>query len=211
MLFALLLAATPELDIVLDRATEAHERARPLYEDGTYSLKMVAEELDKKGKPTSTTEVETKGDELIRYVEDGKDVTQEKKAKRKEPGEKRGSVSLGFGDPFSKESRPHYAFTLVKIEEGRATIAFAPKGKKSPEIGVGTAVVDVETGALRSLEFRPSAMPKFVSKLDIAITCDEQTPLGWAMSKMSVQGEGGMLFVKKRFRMTSTFSDWRAK
>src|SRR5688500_13907768 len=104
ILFALLLAATPDLDAVLDRATEAHERARPLYEDGMYSLKMVAEELDKKGKPTSTTEIETKGDELVRYVEDGKDVTEEKKAKRKESGEKRGGVSLGFGDPFSKES-----------------------------------------------------------------------------------------------------------
>lgn len=214
ILFALLLAT--DLTALLDRATAAHEKAKPLYEEATtFSTKMTVEELDKHGAATSTTEIETKADELVRYVEDGVDKTAEQKAKRaeykkkqKEDGKDQ-SFSLGFGDPFSRESRDRYAYTLVKEENGLATIAFKPKGKKAPELGVGEATVEIETGAVRKLRFKPSSMPRFVSKLSIEVDCDEPTTLGYAMTRLKAEGEGGILFVKKRFRMTSTFFDWK--
>lgn len=194
-----------------------------LLENSSHTTETRAEELDKKGKVESITEsverVTRRGDrterEVIRYVRDGRDVTQEEKKRRAgekaAPPRKRRSITIGATSPFEASEQPKHRFTLVgadPAEPNRVTIRFEPKGKPSPETNVGEAVVDLATGAILRLRFNPSDNPKFVDRMEVQMEYGAATPEGPALSRVTMEGAGGILFVKKRMRMTMTLSDY---
>ena len=78
----------------------------------------------------------------------------------------------------------------------------------SPETSVGEAVVDPATGAIHSLRFRPADNPKFVDRMDVQMEYGAATPEGPALSRVTIEGAGGVLFIKKRMKMTVKLSEY---
>jgi hypothetical protein len=194
-----------------------------LLENSSHLTETRAEELDKKGKVESVTEsverVTLRGGqierEIIRYVRDGKDATASEKKRRAgtkagPPGKER-SIKIGAKSPFDPSEQPKHRFTLVGAEpadSNQVTIRFEPKGKPSPETSVGEAVVDPATGAILRLRFRPSDNPTFVDRMEVQMEYGAATPEGPALSRVTMEGAGGILFIKKRMKMTVTLSDY---
>lgn len=54
----------------------------------------------------------------------------------------------------------------------------------------------------------PSKTPLFVDYFRIQIECAENTAMGPAPSKITFEGGGGLLFLKKRFRGAATLTSW---
>jgi transcription elongation GreA/GreB family factor len=194
-----------------------------LLENSSHTTETRAEELNKKGKVESVTEsverVTRRGGqterEVIRYVRDGKDSTESEKKRRAEekakPPRKSRSVRIGATSPFEPTEQPKHRFTLVgtdPADPNRLTIRFEPKGKPSPETNVGEAVVDWATGAILRLRFHPSDNPTFVDRMDVQMEYGAATPEGPALSRVTMEGAGGILFIKKRMKMTVTLSDY---
>jgi hypothetical protein len=76
---------------------------------------------------------------------------------------------------------------------------------------IGDAAVDPETGDLVRMSMRPSKNPMFVDRLFMELEFDAQTPAGRAVSKITAKGAGGIAFIKKRFAVVTTLSDYRAR
>jgi hypothetical protein len=74
---------------------------------------------------------------------------------------------------------------------------------------MGTAWLD-STGVPLEVEFTMNPLPKHVKKMRTVLRYDDSGPLGWLMVGASTEGEGGILFIKKRFRMRIEASEhWR--
>lgn len=221
---ALLLAgATPDLTAVLAKVSEREARMAKILENSSHTTATRAEELDKKGKVESVTEslerVTLRAGkperQILKYVRDGKDDTANEKKKRAgakagPPGKER-SMKIGAKSPFDASEQGKHRFTLVgpdAADPSRVTIRFEPKGKPSPETSVGEAVVDPETGAIVRLRFRPAENPTFVDHMDVQMEYGATTREGPALSRVTIEGAGGILFVKKRMKMTVTLSDY---
>lgn len=50
--------------------------------------------------------------------------------------------------------------------------------------------------------------PPFVDSLSIDASLDAQTSAGRAMSRLTMKGVAGFLFIKERFRVVTTFADY---
>jgi hypothetical protein len=204
----LLLAVDPELDALLDRL-EAHEtKLAAIYENGAFTVTSVIQNLDRSGKATSTTDVETrvtheKGDrteQIIRKIENGKDVTPKAPTKVDKEHRKKEAFVL----PFAKSERAKYRFT----RKGPDVIAFEPAGKRSTSVWKGEATVDPVQGHVLEIRAKPSKNPFFVDKVSMVLELGLDTKIGPTPSKLSVDGEGGMLFYRKRIRIRTEFSDY---
>jgi hypothetical protein len=207
-------ATLPELPELLTRL-EAAERARDARREGTsLTLTTVTEELDGDGKVTSRTEVVSRrsfrngesSDEVVRATKDGEDVTAgarkqslEAQEKRRKEGKKAPKVS-----PFAAENQPLYRFTLLgpdPKDASRVRIGLSPREKRE-DLHEGEALVDVARGALLRLTGRPSKLPAMASRADVRYEYDVPTPTGLDLGSFRMEGEGGILFVRKRMRIT---------
>ena len=154
---------------------------------------------------------------VIRYTEDGKDKTADAQVKATE----RRAKQLGDPDlqaearkrdiklPFLVSEQPRYVFSVLERDAAtptRVRIAFSPKVPAENAIK-GSAWVDEGEREVLSLGFSFSKNPTFVDHVDITILFGLATPLGRAPSKLTFEGRGGFLFIRKHFRGTATLSD----
>lgn len=179
------------------------------------TVDIVGDKLDGDGKVTKTThtalrvgrdgaKVERK---LLTFVEDGKDLTEKKRAELEAPPKKSAEVK----SPFHPDQRAKYQFAVLAPPSDKPSLmrlGFQPAGEKTEELYMGDATIDPETGDVLSLSLRPSKNPAFVQSLSIEATLDAQTPAGRAMSKLTIKGVAGALFFKDRFRVVTTFTDY---
>jgi hypothetical protein len=176
------------------RVTHTYERVRRMSEQG--------------GKQTS---------ELVRAVDDGQDVTARRReeahqrAADQKDGEKGDDKGLSFELPFTKENQARHRFTVLgpDAQDGRLLrVGFEPAGERDPQVMVGEALVDAQSGQVRQLRFRPSKFPSLlIDRLDVQMDFREQPGVGAVVSRLVVDGEGGVLFFKKRGRSTVSFTD----
>ena len=68
--------------------------------------------------------------------------------------------------------------------------------------------MDSRTGSLISAGFKLSKTSMFVDYVHFTVEFGETTALGPAVSKIHVEGQGGILFFRKRFRGTARVSDY---
>jgi len=181
------------------------------------------EQLDGKGRVESQTELVERvffrdGAEvrrLLRLSKNGKDLTAEeigKRAKKEKGGSP--SLQLSVASPFGPEEAGKYRFTLRPPEASHPSLVqihFAPIGEPSPAANVGDALVDPAAGSPIRIRCRPSVNPRHVSKMEIEMRYEAETPYGPALSAVSIEGVGGILFIKKGFRTTLTFSGYALK
>ena len=159
--------------------------------------------------------------EIVRVVRDGKDETaqarkKQQEAEKKNPDKAGGKTFRVGRSPFLPEVQD--SVTVQPLDstatiDGKRCAGFrfeelVPRGRKI----VGTAWLDVQTGAPVLLEFEPRPLPKRVKKMRTQIRY-RWTPEGdWYPVEMTMSGEGGFLFIKKRFRSVIRLSKhWRAE
>lgn len=222
----LALAAAPDAAL-LDRIAERTKGVETFTSEAQLKVSVVSDELDSDGKSKKHNElvfqVSRKDGKphrvLISATEDGKDVSENTREELAEQDEKNGEKqnkngSMSQASPFHPEQRAKYAFALLApsaAEPQFVRIAFQPAGDKSSELMIGDATVDPQTGDLVRMSMRPSKNPTFVSHLYMELEFDAPTPAGRALSKLTAKGAGGIAFIKKRFAVVTTFSDYRAR
>jgi|GEM_PF-1572980 len=200
--------------------------------DFSYTLSMRIEELDKGGKVEHFTELVQRktsqnGKETTKLLSanrDGKDILEERKGawersvdskkqqeSDKKPDKKNG-LSFNFTSPFSSTEQSKYRFVVLgpdKDDAQKLWIAYAPRGKSSPQLLVGQALIEPSSGALVRERQHPSENPSHVDRMEIKTEYAASTPYGNTLSLIEVKGEGGFLFIRKRIRTTLSFSDYQ--
>jgi hypothetical protein len=211
-------APSEDLTALLRRLSEHSARLQELRRTGKVTMTTRTEQLDGKGRVESQTELVERVffrdgaevRELLRLAKNGKDVTAEERGKRAKK-EKRGSSSLqlSVASPFGAEEAGKYRFTIRPPEASHPSLVqihFEPVGEPSPAVNVGEALVDPAAGSPIRIRCHPSVNPRHVSRMEIEMRYEAETPYGPALSAVSIEGVGGILFIKKGFRTTVTFS-----
>ena len=218
LLATVLLATAPDAAL-LEKLGARAQQLEHFSNASRVTVDLVAEELDSDGAVKKTThtalrvgrdgsKVERK---LLTFVENGKDLTEDKRAELEQPPKKPGAA---VQSPFHPAQQAKYQFAVLGPPAGQPQLlrlGFQPAGEKTEELYIGDATVDPETGDTLSLSLRPSKNPAFVQSLSLEATLEAPTPAGRAMSRLTMKGVTGFLFLKQRFRVVTTFSDYEAQ
>ncbi|HEY8209316.1 MAG TPA: hypothetical protein VIG99_17630 [Myxococcaceae bacterium] len=228
-LLVLLASPEPVPDELLKKLADRDARLTRLYKEGAVTMTSRVEELDKGGKVQHTQTVVlrlTQKDgkphgEVVRASRDGQDVTEEERKTQAEKqaradedpkGKKDGRMSMTL--PFDAATQPKYQFQLLGPDAKNPSlsrIGFGPRGKPDKDIWAGEAVVDPSSGEVKWMKQRPSDLPAFVDRLEMVFEFGASTSEGPAISTLQMEGEGGLPFFKKKFRVMTTFSDYGPK
>lgn len=193
--------------------------------------------VNDKGKPKRTSEREMRYSldgrgrvqaELVRALDDGRDVTAKARAdlRRDEEGQdaragegRRASVSLG-DVPFAAEKQDQVE-VLARSETAalfgmacrrfdfsmRLSLAGSAGAKGKSILLRGMAWIDEEGGRPVKLEFAPDPLPSKVRSLWTVFTYGPGAGNEWLLKEIASEGAGGFLFIKKRFRSRIELSD----
>lgn len=185
-------------------------------ERGAFTLHVKAEERDKQGKVTSTTEEVQRirhqdgraQIEVVRAVKNGKDMTDlERRETARQQSKGKKPPKGRMDSPFAADQQASYAFTFVPASAPHtARIQFTPRVSPTEKLYRGQAQVDTEAGAVLSIKMSPAKLPSHADRVDISL--DFAAP-GHLLSKMVVDGEGSFLFLHKHMIVTSAFSDYQ--
>ena len=146
---------------------------------------------------------------LVRAEKDGVDITE--KAQRQ--GKKREGRGFELGpesSPFLPENQEQVTVTpregLEEID-GRRCQGFDLVLTTDQTTYRGIAWIDELNAVPRRYEFTAEPMPPMVQQMQMVLTYRPLHTGGWISEQMVVEGVGGALMVKKRFRVTITFDD----
>lgn len=148
--------------------------------------------------------------DVVKYTEDGTDKTQEARDKAREQAAKKKDKKKNIRMPFHADEQARYDFDQVEtdaLDPARVRISFVPKIKTENTIE-GSAWVDTKTGTVVSAGFKVSQPPAFVDYVHITVEFGASTALGPAVSKVTLTGKGGFLFLRKAFRADATLSHY---
>lgn len=213
------LAAAPDAAL-LERVSQRAGELDAFTRGAALTVTIASDELDADGASTKHAELvlrvtHEKGRavrQLLSATEDGKDVSS---AKRAELEDSRGSErEQAQPSPFHPSQRLQYAFSLLPPSDrapGLVRIAFQPAGASSPALMRGDAAVDPETGDVVRMSMRPSKLPRLVDALSLELEFDARTSAGRALSRLTARGAAGLAFLRKRFVVVTTFSDYAGR
>ncbi len=188
----------------------------------SFAVEGRLDELDSDGKTDGTKElwghVDADGHDarltVIRYLEDGKDKTDDAVKEARESAEKskkRKKEGKEIKMPIRGDTQNRYVFDQVETDPNdpsRVRITFVPK-ERADDTVEGSAWVNAESGAPISAGFKMSRTPMFVDYIHFTVEFGVPTSLGPAVSKVIVDGKGGILFFRKHFRATASLSDYK--
>ena len=213
---ALAEAPSPELMARLAQHAANFETMRT---HASYAIDGRMEAVDGDGHPNSVKEMKARvaadGNgalfNVLRYVEDGEDKTEEARKKAHEENTKKKEDKHDLKMPFLAGEQPRYTFNQLecdKADASRVRIAFVPKVRAEDAIE-GSAWVDTRTGTVISAGFKLSKTSTFVDYVNFTVEFGAPTALGPAVSKVTVEGTGGVVFFRKRFRGTALLTDYK--
>lgn len=209
------------LSELLPRVAESEERLHALYDSSTFVVSTSTTKHDARGRKVEGSEVDTRmfprdgkpWEEIVRWVEDGKDVTRAKNAKRQKElasGKRTREDAMPFRSPFLAARQALHRFRDLGAVEGdpsRRRVGFSPrKGKAGKNTSRGEAEVDVTRGAIVSMTIVPSELPPFADEAEIHLEMAHETPAGPALSRVVVHGAGSLLFVKRTLKADARIS-----
>ena len=213
-----LLAAAPAPDELVAKAGALEVEVEERLKNEPCIMTVVATELDKKGASIGVTEIVLRQlvkdgkrtDELVRYLDNGKDVTEQKRKKKQEQQkdqEEDGAADEEIRSPFHPKESASYVFEdlgSAAADPALRRIRFVPKkGAKGDRLTTGEALVAAD-GRVRELRSKPADMPTLVQRMDMSFFFDEHGEI----ARLEMAGEVGALFMKRRLKMVSTFA-WR--
>jgi len=200
-------------------------------------IAILSEVLDSHDQPDSVTQLfftmsmDAKGQlrtELTRALKNGKDISEEMKKKveirnlnEDKAPEKADSLNVSLSDnPFNPDRQKNV--TLRPSDEkqmlfGRLCRRFdftyrteiIRKGEAEKLTWTGMAWLEEGSGIPIKLEFSLAPLPKRIRSLWTVYLYETSQSERWVLKKIMIAGHGGFLFIKKRFRSTTTFSDYR--
>jgi hypothetical protein len=212
-------AQPPAADLMVRLGSNA-ARYVELRTRASYSIDGKMELLDRDGKPGSVKEmnarVEADGKDarfvVVRYIEDGEDKTADaQKDAQKRAQERKKEDKRRLSIPILPEEQPRYVFDQLESDPAdptRVRITFVPKVPDDDTIE-GSAWVDTKTANLISAGFKVSKPPMFVDYIHVTVEFGAPTQFGPAVSKIIADGDGGLLFFRKRFHGFATLSNYR--
>ncbi len=213
------LAAPPDPDL-LARLAQDEQEIEATTRRASYHAEEVVEQVDGDGKVSSTKttryRVEASGTTVHRVVEtaveDGKDVTADAQAEvRKKEAERASKKHDDPVWPFAPGSQAKYTYDQLPPDPARpgyVQIAFVPKSPDSHSFE-GKVWVDPANAKIVSASVRLSKPPMLVDWVHFTAEFGA-TPAGPALSHLTFEGAGGLLFLRKHFRGHVNTSDWRA-
>ncbi len=216
------------------KATEIHRRNRDWYPE---RVVIISEVLNRRGEPSSLTEMLFRlrldhlgrvQAELVRSLKNGEDTTKRTRSKVTIRSPEEGvdpeddtaySVSL-TDSPFDAGRQGEvqaYATAERETLFGRPCrrfnftyrTAIVRKGKVEELTWRGMAWLEEASGVPVKLEFTLSPLPGLVRSLWSIYLYDIESPDRWVLKQVSMTGSGGFLFIRKSFRTTTTFSQYR--
>ncbi|MCX6558128.1 MAG: hypothetical protein NTW95_11995 [Candidatus Aminicenantes bacterium] len=200
-------------------------------------MSILSEMLDRKGRPDSITQMvfnivlDGRGKartELLQAFKDNKDVSAEMKKKMEtseEPdgknAKKKDTFTISLADSPFNPDKQHQVTVQATGEKQllfektcrRFDFSFqteiVQKSKKENLTWVGKAWLDENSGIPVKLEFSFEPLPKHVYSLWTIYMYETTVSGDWYLKEIKVQGHGGFLFIKKGFRSTTNFSEYR--
>ena len=145
---------------------------------------------------------------LLKYIEDGDDVTEKKRAKFEGEKEDRGEDD-DLADPFGNEA-DRYSFGRVESRGSMRVITFepAPGHEDDDDIARGTVAWDAESLEPRWLEMEASDPPMPLKELRMRMEF-QQIGDQLFLSRMVTDGLAKILLIKREFHMEIRFDDIR--
>lgn len=213
-------AQPPDADLLARLAVHAAaiERMRT---HASYAIEGELDSLDGDGKVDSvkkmTARIVADGEKtrlvVVKCTDDGKDTTEQarKDARAGNERTKEERAKEHVEMPFVAEAQPHYVFDQIAVDAAdptRVQISFVPK-EPNEHTSEGSAWVDARTGTLLSAGFKLSKPGMFVEYVHLTIELAAKTEIGPAISRVTVDGKGGILFFRKHFRGAATLSEYR--
>jgi hypothetical protein len=212
------LASPPDPDL-LARLAQNEQAIEATVRRASYKGEEVVEQVDGDGKVSSTKttryRVESDGTTPHRIidsaVEDGKDVTAAEQTKVRDKEAERAKKHEEPVWPFAPGSQAKYTYDQLAADPARpgyVEIAFVPKSPDSHSFE-GKVWVDASNARILTASVRLSKPPMLVDWVHFTVEFGA-TPAGPALSHLTFEGAGGLLFVHKHFRGHVNMSDWRA-
>lgn len=159
--------------------------------------------------------------DVIKSSKNGEDTTAETRAnaararegqatEEKPRREKDDSASIGFDnagvfDPALQDGTRASATGEHRTVDGKTCLGYAFRQKsRNQEEGtlVGTAWLEESTGVPLEVQYASEPLPRHVKELTTTVRYSMTLEGSWEGREMVVEGEGGMLFIKRRFRIT---------
>jgi hypothetical protein len=211
------LATPPDPDL-LARLAQNEQAIEATARRASYHAEEVVEQVDGDGKVSSTKttryRVESDGTTPHRIidsaVEDGKDVTAAEQEKVRGKEAERAQKHEEPVWPFAPGSQARYTYDQLAADPARpgyVQIAFVPKNPDSHSFE-GKVWVDAASARILTASVRLSKPPMLVDWVHFTAEFGA-TPAGPALSHLTFEGAGGLLFVHKHFRGHVSMSDWR--
>lgn len=209
-------ASPPPADLMV-RLADYAARLDSMRTHASYRFEGELSTLDRAGEPDSVKAMKGRVDAdgktarltVIQYTEDGEDKTadaQKKAGDREKSKKEKRRIRI----PMLATEQPRYVFDQLErdpTDPSRVKISFVPRTPEDDTIE-GSAWVDAQTGSLISAGFKLSKTSMFVDYVHFTVEFGETTALGAAVSKVHVEGQGGILFFRKRFRGTVAVSGY---
>lgn len=216
------------------KAVEVYRRNRDWYPG---RVTILSEMLNRRGEPYSVTELffalrlDGEGKvqaDLERALKNGEDTTEKVRSKvtirppeeGMEPGDDN-TYSVSLSDsPFDPERQQDVTVAaapervqLFGCRCRRYVFSYRThivrKGERVALTWRGMAWLEEGSGRPVKLEFTLDPLPGLLRSLWSIYVYDTASPERWVVKQVSISGHGGFLFVKKRFRTSTTFSDYR--
>ena len=216
------------------KALDVYRKNRDWYPE---RIAILSEVLNRHGQPYSVTELffaihmspgGSLRTELVRALKNGEDTTEKMRSKVAihDPGEgmgtgKEDTYSVSISDsPFDPERQK---FVTARANGERKNLfghacrrfdfsyrtAIVRKGEAEELTWTGMAWLEEGSGVPVKLEFSLAPLPSRIRSLWTIYLYETARPGQWVVKKVAISGQGGFLFIKKRFRTTTTFSNYR--
>ncbi|MCJ7523764.1 MAG: hypothetical protein MUP71_00915 [Candidatus Aminicenantes bacterium] len=200
-------------------------------------ITILSEILDRHDQPGSVTQLffiidmDANGKlvtKLTHALKNGKDISDEMRKKveirdlnQDKTPPKKDSLTVSLSDsPFNPERQKNVTFRARAEKQmlfGHFCQRFdftyqteiVSKGEPEKLTWSGMTWLDENSGLPLKLEFSLEPLPKRIRSLWTIYWYEISEPDNWVLKKITISGQGGFLFIKKRFRSTTTFSDYR--
>ncbi|WP_394830338.1 hypothetical protein LVJ94_27905 [Pendulispora rubella] len=183
---------------------------------GKASFTVTGHMDDKEGTARVTMQGERAKVEILKYIEDGQDKTEEAKQKAaeraREPRKARSSRDE-VHMPFLAGEQAKYDFWVGDVDARDPTHLRVFFHAKVPAENLmnGSAWVDAPSGDLLTASVTASKTPAFIDYVRAKFEFGERTSMGPAISKLSFDTAGGFLFVRKHYQGSATFTSYELK
>jgi len=215
--------AIAQADPLWARAVEAAGRAK-MWVPGSTAFRL--ELMDDKGQPTGETQemwyrlsAGPDGDvvtEVVRSLKNGKDNTAEEREKQE--GQERGRRKDRPAQPFSMGDNPLDPEAQDRVEAkpepgsrtilGRTCVSYGYVMKTKTGRILGNVWLARDSGLPLEMTMTLDPLPAFVQKMDTRMRYEAEPPGEGRVAEVLVEGSGGVLFLKRNFRMSFSLDGW---